>query len=351
MTHPCLEVSELSHSYQNLSVLKNIKLQVATHSCHYVLGASGCGKSTLLRLICGLERPKQGNITCSGTPLSHGQTFVPPEKRRIGMVFQDLALFPHMTVLENITYGLDKPKDPSSLKIAMDLLASMQMEHLAHVYPSTLSGGQAQRVALARSLAPKPVLLLLDEPFSGLDVQLKIQVRKQTLEYLKKHQVTTMIVSHDPQEALEFGDFVTVLHEGKLVASGVPQDLFLNPPSAQLFQYFGETICVDVPESQIQDSGVQMPWGIVPLAQKQRGPTLQWIYRPEAILPSLSHLQAPQFEAQVLETQRLGPFMHVTLYHPSWGHFSAKFPEQIPLVEAPGQGYRFSINLKFSHLF
>ena len=222
-----LRVDNLSVAYGGPPVLTDLSLEIAPGELVALLGPSGCGKTTLLRSIAGLERPTHGTISVGGRVVTDNENFVPPERRRIGMVFQDGALFPHLDVQRNVAYGL--PRDQRRNGRVDEALAMVGLADVADRMPGTLSGGQQQRVALARALAPRPGVLLLDEPFSNLDATLRLQVRAEMHRLLVDLGITTIFVTHDQEEAFVLGDRVAVLHDGHLVQVGTPDDLYRRP--------------------------------------------------------------------------------------------------------------------------
>ena len=210
-------------------VLQDVSLGIDAGAMLCLLGPSGCGKTTLLRLIAGFEEPDAGTIALQGRQVSAPGRVVAPEKRQVGMVFQDYALFPHMTVAQNIVFGLYRRPASHRRRRLADLLQLVGLEDMAARYPHELSGGQQQRVALARALAPGPQLLLLDEPFSNLDVNLRRQLRHEMREVLRQTNMTTVLVTHDQEEALSFADHVAILDAGQVVQYGSPEALVQNP--------------------------------------------------------------------------------------------------------------------------
>ena len=211
-------------------VVRDTSLTLDAGRVHCLLGDSGCGKSTLLRLICGLEQASAGTVQVGGEMVDGGGVFVPPERRPVGLVFQDFALFPHLSVLGNVMFGMERPRkrgrragasDPRR-KRAEALLDRVGMAGRGKAMPHTLSGGQQQRVALARALARDPKVMLLDEPFSGLDAMLRERVRTQTLELLAEAGVAVLMVTHDPHEALVSADTVSVMRQGRIAVTGDP---------------------------------------------------------------------------------------------------------------------------------
>jgi iron(III) transport system ATP-binding protein len=230
-------IAGLSKSFGPHLVLDAVDLEVAPGEVVALLGPSGCGKTTLLRSVAGLERPDAGSVRVHGELLSGGTTWVPPERRQIGMVFQDWALFPHMTVAANVAYGL--PRRAGGDRVAR-ALAMVGLDGMGDRLPGTLSGGQQQRVALARALAPEPGVLLLDEPFSNLDTALRVQVRAEVRRLLTSLGVSAVFVTHDQTEAFVLGDRVAVMHGGRIAQIGSPADLYERPVTPWVAGFVGE---------------------------------------------------------------------------------------------------------------
>ena len=222
---PVVRVRGVSHRYHRRgpTVVDAVDLELMPGRVHCLLGDSGSGKTTLLRLIAGFERPSGGAVSIDGVDVA-GPTFVPPERRPVGFVFQDYALFPHLSVRRNVCFGMDGPRRERAGKCDQ-LLARVGMSGYAKVMPHALSGGQQQRVALARALARDPKVMLLDEPFSGLDQTLRDRVRGDTLDVLRSAGVAVLMVTHDPREAMVCADKVSVMRSGRVVASGGPTDV------------------------------------------------------------------------------------------------------------------------------
>ncbi len=197
------------------------------HGILALLGSSGCGKTTLLRLIAGFEHPQTGSIEIAGRKVASVDCWIPPEKRRLGMVFQDYALFPHLTVAENVAFGLKKQEQDAARR----LIELVGLTRLENRYPYQLSGGQQQRVALARALAPQPQLVLLDEPLSNLDMQVRLRLREEIRDILKATKTSAVFVTHDREEALAIADLVAVMSKGKLEQIGTPQEVYTQPAS------------------------------------------------------------------------------------------------------------------------
>ena len=233
-----IAVRGLRKNFGATEVLRDVDLDVPAGRLVALLGPSGCGKTTLLRSIAGLERPDAGTITLGGRALVGAGTFVAPERRRIGMVFQDWALFPHLTVGRNVGFGLDRAERRSGR--VDEALALVELTGLADRMPATLSGGQQQRVALARALATRPAALLLDEPFSNLDATLRGSIRAEVHRLLHDLSVTAVFVTHDQEEAFLLGDEVAVMLDGRIVQQGVPADIYERPASRAVAGFVGD---------------------------------------------------------------------------------------------------------------
>lgn len=218
--------------------VKNISFEVKEGEILALVGASGSGKTTLLRLISGLEHPDSGVIVLSGKTMVEDSKSVPANKRKVGMVFQDYALFPHLNILENVTYGV-RNADQDAEKLARESLQLVGLKENFNKYPHQLSGGQQQRVALARALAPNPTILLLDEPFSNLDAMLKDQVREEMRQIIKRTGITAIFVTHDTRDALSTADRIAILHKGHLQQLDTPRKLYEDPVNAYVANFFG----------------------------------------------------------------------------------------------------------------
>ena len=234
-----LEISSVSHFYGDYQSLGQVSMQVDSGGVHCLLGASGSGKSTLLRLVAGLEVPVAGEIKLNGVTLYDKHTNRLPEKRPVGLVFQQYALFPHLTVLENIGYGISRLKRKQRLEMVEKFLHLIELPNSGDSMPHELSGGEQQRVALARALCCEPQAILLDEPFSKLDPRLRADLRKLTLRLLKDANVATLLVTHDPREALAVSQTVTILEKGRVIQSGDVEDVYFKPNSLSAAKMFG----------------------------------------------------------------------------------------------------------------
>jgi iron(III) transport system ATP-binding protein len=230
----CLEAVTRQFPHQRLPAVSSVSLTLEKGHLLALLGPSGCGKTTLLRLIAGFETPQQGKIAIAQQIVAANGQRVPPEQRGVGMVFQDYALFPHLTVQENLAFGLKTIQRKPLLSLQQrvkEVLALVGLQGLEDRYPHQLSGGQQQRVALARALAPHPFLVLLDEPLSNLDVQVRLRLRQELREILRAAGASAILVTHDQEEALSIADDVAVMRQGHIEQMGAPEEIYQNPAS------------------------------------------------------------------------------------------------------------------------
>ena len=262
MTPIAVQTNRLSKSFDAYNTaVHQLNLEVQHGEILALLGPSGCGKTTILRLIAGFERPETGSIWLYDQMITGDHTFTPPERRGVGMVFQDYAIFPHLSVFENVRFGLHKKNKTEVEKLVTEMLNLVGLEAYAQRYPHELSGGQRQRVALARALAPHPVLLLLDEPFSNLDADLRMQMRIELRTILKNIQATAILVTHDQEEAMFMGDRIAVITRGQLEQIGTPEEIFHQPSTRFVAEFMGETNFL---AGEICDQGIQTEIGVYP---------------------------------------------------------------------------------------
>jgi iron(III) transport system ATP-binding protein len=326
-----LELDHVSHAFEGgVEVLHDVSLAVVPGEILCLLGPSGCGKTTSLRLAAGLEECQRGRVLINGQVVSDGRIHVPPEDRGIGMVFQDTALFPHLTVAQNIGFGLSQMNEERRKARINEMLRQVSMDGYADAFPHVLSGGQQQRVALARALAPEPKLVLLDEPFSGLDAQLRALIREESLALLKAHGATTLVVTHDPEEAMYVADRIVVMNAGRVEQIGHPDELYCHPVNPFVTRFFSSTNRFT---RRVANGQVATPFG--PLAAPDgsgEGDEVLVLIRPEAL--RISHAPRQEGMATVsarVETARMlrrAVFMHLSIPVPGGEdlHFHARDP-------------------------
>ena len=283
MSPAAVRCAGLSKAFGSTKAVDGLDLNVQEGEILALLGSSGSGKTTTLRLIAGFEYADAGAVEIGGTVVDGPGLHLPPEKRRVGMVFQDYALFPHMTAAHNIAYGL--PKGRASRQRVEEALSAVGLEGLGDRMPHELSGGQQQRVALARAMAPEPKVLLLDEPFSNLHPDLRAQVRAEVREILKSRGATAIFVTHDQQEALFMGDKVAIIDNGRLEQSDVPERIFHSPLTRFVASFMG---IADFLKAVVSDGRVETEIGAMPLdqaaAQAVDGKDLEVMVRPDDVV-------------------------------------------------------------------
>ncbi len=272
---PYLQAQDITKRFNGASAVDGASLAVAKGEVLALLGPSGCGKTTLLRILAGLSAPDRGKVELDGDVLVGPNRFVPPQRRSIGMVFQDWALFPHLTVAKNVSFGLRRSEAPKDR--AAEILELVGLPHLAGRYPEELSGGQAQRVAVARALAPRPRVLLFDEPFSSLDAGLRVQLRSDVAALMHEVGMTSVFVTHDQEEAFVIGDRVAVMNEGRVVQTGKPDEVYQHPASPWVASFVGESNVLDGAAS---GGSAATAVGKVPLTRPVEGPC-RVVIRPE----------------------------------------------------------------------
>ncbi|HWV54849.1 ABC transporter ATP-binding protein [Pseudorhodoplanes sp.] len=233
-----LSFDHVTHRYGDVTAVRDVSLDIEPGEIVCLLGRSGCGKTTLLRLAAGVEDPSEGRVLINDRAVSQGPGYLPPERRGVGLMFQDFALFPHLTNLANVMFGLKSLPRAEAEREAMRALDRVGLAAHAASYPHMLSGGEQQRVALARAVVPRPSVLLMDEPFSGLDRRLRDDVRDETLSVLREARVSCIVVTHDPEEALRMGDRIALMNQGSLIQSGTPEEIYTRPKDLFVARFF-----------------------------------------------------------------------------------------------------------------
>jgi iron(III) transport system ATP-binding protein len=269
-----------SASVESRAGVHGIDLTIEDGEILALLGPSGCGKTSTLRLVAGLEVPDSGTILLRGQRVSCADRFVPAEQRHIGFMFQDFALFPHLTVADNVAFGLRHLRGAAKRERALSMLAEVGLTDKADQYPDHLSGGEKQRVALARALAPQPTLVLLDEPFSGLDASMRNSLRAETVRVLKRAGTTAIMVTHDAEEAMFMADRIALMHDGLIEQVGTPAALYHEPETPFVASFFGE---VNRFAAVVQDGTCWTPAGLIETPNVASGTPVEVLIRPDQL--------------------------------------------------------------------
>lgn len=247
----------MTRRFDGRAVVDGVSLQVMPGQVTCLLGPSGCGKSTTLRVIAGVDRQDDGAVLVDGRVISDPAINIPPEARSIGMMFQDIALFPHLSVGQNVGFGLKGSKSSHRDRVN-ELLERVNLSSLSNAYPHELSGGEQQRVALVRALAPRPRIMLMDEPFSGLDERLKDDIRDATLAVLKDEGTAVLLVTHEPDEAMRMADEIALMRDGRIVQRGAPYNIFNAPVDKHVAAFFSD---INVIQGKVQGALVDTAFG------------------------------------------------------------------------------------------
>lgn len=342
---PALDLIELIHHFGEVRAVDGVSLSVCRGEVLCLLGPSGCGKTTILRIVAGLETLQGGRVSIEGRTVAGDGASVPPEERGVGLVFQDYALFPHLTVGANVAFGLRRLGAAERATRVRHAIDAVGLGGFQSRYPHMLSGGQQQRVALARALAAEPSVVLLDEPFSGLDARLRDKVRDQTLHALKASGAATLMVTHDAEEAMFMGDRIAVMREGRILQTGSPDELYCHPASTYVAELFGEVNRLD---AVVRGGQVETPFGPLTAANLADGVPVEILIRPEALRLS----RAPGTPmARIVASRMLGrtSLIHMSITDNSGSdvHLHARVPGRF----LPGDSERLSIALDTSQAF
>ena len=277
MTTPRLEIRNLVRRYDGKPVVDTVSLTIMPGHVTCLLGPSGCGKSTTLRMIAGVEMQDSGEIYVDGSLVCDTVFRVPPERREIGLMFQDFALFPHLTVGENVAFGLRRSRSEKRDR-ARQLLDRVHLLHFIDDYPHQLSGGEQQRVALVRALAPRPKIMLMDEPFSGLDNRLRDGIRDETLDVLKEEGTSVLLVTHEPEEAMRMADEIALMRDGRIVQRGAPYNIYMAPADMEAVAFFSD---INVIRGTVRGALTQTPFGQFLAPGVPDGQDVEIVIRPQ----------------------------------------------------------------------
>ncbi len=280
MAQKDLKLESVTHAYDGKEVLNNVSLDVGVGEIICLLGPSGCGKSTLLAIASGIQNLQKGRVCVGNRVLADERTSLPPEDRKIGLVFQDYALFPHLNVFENVAFGIRSHSAEQKNAKAFGALEQVRLSEMAKFYPHMLSGGEQQRVALARALAPEPDVMLLDEPFASLDGRLRDNVREETLAILREAGTPTVVVTHDPREAMLMADRIAVMRLGRLVQIDTPKVIYNHPVSSFVARLMSE---INMLKGFIKDKSALTGIGAVSATGMYDGQKVEVLIRPQAI--------------------------------------------------------------------
>jgi iron(III) transport system ATP-binding protein len=339
---PLLAVRDLRHAYGSNEVIRGLTLSLNKGSIGCLLGASGCGKTTVLRCIAGFEPIQAGEIWLNGQLVSRRGVRLATEARRVGMVFQDYALFPHLTVAQNVAFGLRDGDRAARLRRVDEVLEIVRLGGLRDKYPDELSGGQQQRIALARALAPRPDLLLLDEPFSNLDVEFRTQLSVEVREILKQQHTTAILVTHDQHEAFSLADEIGIMRDGVIEQWDTPYRLYHEPTSRYVADFVGQGMFL--PGTVLDPSRIRLELGVFQgnTSGWPRGTEVDVLLRPDDIL----HDDASPLQAEVLHKTFRGAQFLYTLQLPAGGRVMSLVPSH----HNHAIGENIGIRLEIDHL-
>ena len=348
-----LAFENVSHAFDGQKVLEDISFSLSGDEMICLLGPSGCGKTTLLRLATGLEDIQQGCVHLAGRPVAKGSTKLnlPPEKRHVGLCFQDFALFPHLNVIDNILFGV-RHNTSRRRQWALAMLAKLGLADRASAWTHGLSGGEQQRVALLRALAPEPGVILLDEPFSSLDANLRVRMREETLNIIRDAGSAAMMVTHDAEEAMFMADRILVMNKGRIVQAGTPARIYDHPASPFVASLFGP---VNRLEGAVSNGMAHTPIGSFPAPDFSEGEPLQVLVRPEGLSPVQVEWPEPgACAATVVSAHFLGGVSHLHLRRKGGGellHIDCQARVPGAFLPEPGSEITFRVNHAHVHVF
>ncbi len=336
-----LAFETVSRRFKTTDAVSNVSFELQPGEIACLLGPSGCGKTTLLRVAAGIDRPTSGRVLLDGEEVAGPNRFLAPEKRNIGLMFQDFALFPHLSIIDNVAFGLRDLGRAEALKIAAHALERVGLAEFGRAYPHNLSGGEQQRVALARAVVPRPQVMLMDEPFSGLDQRLRESVRAETLALLRETRATCLLVTHDPVEAMGVADRILVMRQGRLIQAGTPEALYKHPVDAATARFFS-----DANEIAARANGltVETPLGTFQVPAGLEGEPVLVMLRPQGV----GVTYAPSgIEGYVLESRFEGDDARCTVMFEG---LEDPVMARIPARKAPPKGATALFNVDPEHV-
>ena len=342
-----VKINNLNHDINNHNILNNINLELDKDKIACILGPSGCGKTTLLKLIAGLEKVKSGEILLNDIVVSSSSHHLATEKRKVGFLFQDYALFPHLTVKENLNFAIKNNK--KNTHDINEIIEIIKLPNSLQKYPHELSGGEQQRVALARSIISQPDFLLLDEPFSSLDLNLKEEIRDDTLHLLQKSNVTVLIVTHDPFEAMFISNKIYIMKkEGEIIQSGTPNELYNNPANSYVAGFFGET---NKFRGIVKNSQVQTPIGNIKSFKEFESKEVEVHVRPHAIKLHQEQTPVNGVKGTVMASRLMGSysFVHISVLNKNNEvvHVHSHMPPSFSPKQSSAVGIEVDLNQTF----
>ncbi len=348
-----LELTGISRKLGGKRVLDDVSLTVRAGALTCLLGPSGCGKTTTLRIVAGVDQQDAGQVFIDGRVISNQKIHVPPEKRSVGLLFQDFALFPHLSVEENVAFGLIGRGANRKQRIT-ELLERVNLEPLRKKLPHQLSGGEQQRVALARALAPKPRIMLLDEPFSNLDDRLRDFVREETISILMEENVAVLLITHEPSEAMRMADEIVLMKEGKIVQTGTPYDLYNSPKNRDVASFFSD---LNVIHGVVKNSEITTPFGRFATPDFADGADVEVIIRPQYMRIDFDRkgsgpVPTPEDGVPVLGSVEKARYMgNASLVEFRMENDKSLLKASVPSVFLPKPGTRMWLSLKRSKCF
>ena len=348
-----LELQNISKGYGNHVAVRDVSLSIGAGELVCLLGPSGCGKSTTLRIASGVDQQTSGRVLIDGKPASDGMLHHPPEKRSIGLMFQDFALFPHLTVRDNVAFGLRRQRRSQRNATAEEYLARVEMKGYADRFPHELSGGEQQRVALARALAPRPRVMLMDEPFSGLDDRLRDEIRDAALSVLKEEGTGVLLVTHDPEEALRMADRIALMRGGSIEQIGAPYHIYNNPKDRSAAAFFSD---LNVIHGVVKSRQTDTPFGLFLAPGLVDEADVEIIVRPQHLKIDIDDGEPPTSNAKtgvpargtVQRARFMGPG---SLIEVNMDHDDSVLRVTVPGVFTPDPGTRVRLSLRRENCF